>query len=411
MDKHIRECSLKYWNPGRDLAVDEAMSPFEGRSFDTLIIPGKPIPEGYKIWVLAEKGYFLSWCWHRKGSKTHNKSRGKLGPYHVPQPKELGKNTSSAVVVHLIKQVPSAGYILYLDNLFTNVKLCQYLRKCGVGVVGTATNKSGILKEYGDMKAQDKKKDEIEWGKLFTAPSPDEDIEFIAWKDNALVLFMTTVADQQSMVEKERKRPSETSTSAKTSRKPFGNSPRKVLPIPVFTENYNHKMNAVDQGNQLKAEYTMQRRHRAGGHHSLITWLMDTALVNSYLLSFHSAVSKEAKYTDHRRFHQDIIDRCFDLCKAAQRKRKRARFDSEDSPVLELPLDQHILEFRGKLQDCGVCKGGVIEPKRPRTVLGEISGNKQKTKPRKRSTYGCSTCNIALCKEGQCFNKYHKRMR
>lgn len=41
--------SLELWTPGRDLAVDEAMCPFQGRSFDTLVIPGKPIEEGYKV--------------------------------------------------------------------------------------------------------------------------------------------------------------------------------------------------------------------------------------------------------------------------------------------------------------------------------------------------------------------------
>jgi hypothetical protein len=45
--------SLKLWIPGRDLAINKAMYLFQGRSFDTLIIPNKPIEEGYKIWVIA----------------------------------------------------------------------------------------------------------------------------------------------------------------------------------------------------------------------------------------------------------------------------------------------------------------------------------------------------------------------
>jgi hypothetical protein len=80
---------------------------------------------------------------------------------------------------------------------------------------------------------------------------------FIAWKDNALVLFMTTVSGQLEMVDKLRKRPSETSISAKTTRKPFGDEPRKLLLVPVFDNKYNNKMNPVDQGNQLKTEYTL----------------------------------------------------------------------------------------------------------------------------------------------------------
>ena len=31
---------------------------FTGRSTDTVYIPTKPIPVGYKVWVVADLGYF-----------------------------------------------------------------------------------------------------------------------------------------------------------------------------------------------------------------------------------------------------------------------------------------------------------------------------------------------------------------
>ncbi|CZR52909.1 uncharacterized protein PAC_02786 [Phialocephala subalpina] len=279
LNAHIRETSLKLWTPGRDVAIDEGMSPFEGRSYDTLVIKGKPIEEGYKIWILAQKGYFLTWCFHRKGKIKDNGSRGRLGPWKVPQPKALGENNSSAVVAYLMEQVPHAGYILYLDNLFTNVKLLTYMRERGVGIIGTASTKSGILEDFCEKKAKDSKKDTIPWGTLYHEPSQDGKIMFIAWKDNALVLFMTNVHGMLEMVESRRKRPSETSTSAKIVRVPFGDKPTAILEIPSLDDKYNHKMGAVDQGNKLKAEYTLQRSHRRGGHHSLITWLLETALL------------------------------------------------------------------------------------------------------------------------------------
>ena len=96
------------------------------------------------------------------------------------------------------------------------------------------------------MKTKDKKKDEIPWGSLFTEPLYDNLINYIAWKDNALVLFMSTVNDGKQMIEKMRKRPSETLTSAKTARAPFGNEAQKLLNIPEFDEIYNHEMGAVD---------------------------------------------------------------------------------------------------------------------------------------------------------------------
>ena len=102
--------SIELWTPGRDLAVDEAMCRFQGRSYDTLVIPCKPIREGYKIWVLAQKGYFLSWCFHRKGTlKEKSKTGGKKGPWRVNQPRALGDNNSSAVVAHLMASLPGAG--------------------------------------------------------------------------------------------------------------------------------------------------------------------------------------------------------------------------------------------------------------------------------------------------------------
>ncbi|PVH69228.1 hypothetical protein DL98DRAFT_661797 [Cadophora sp. DSE1049] len=50
LNTHIRETSRKLWIPGRDIAVDEAMARFQGRSKDILKILGKLIDRGYNIW-------------------------------------------------------------------------------------------------------------------------------------------------------------------------------------------------------------------------------------------------------------------------------------------------------------------------------------------------------------------------
>jgi hypothetical protein len=52
--------SLELWTPGRDLAINKTVYLFQGRSFDTFIIPNKLIKKSYKIWVIAQRGYFLS---------------------------------------------------------------------------------------------------------------------------------------------------------------------------------------------------------------------------------------------------------------------------------------------------------------------------------------------------------------
>jgi hypothetical protein len=90
------------------------MCPFQGRSFDILIIPNKSIEEGYKIWVMALRGYFLSWIFHRKEKINDSKKRGPLGPYKVKQPKALGNN-SLAVMAELADRPPISGHIFYFE--------------------------------------------------------------------------------------------------------------------------------------------------------------------------------------------------------------------------------------------------------------------------------------------------------
>jgi hypothetical protein len=60
---------------------------------------------------------------------------------------------------------------------------------------------------------------------------------------------MSTVNDGSQVIEKLRKRPSETSTLAKTSRVPFNRQAPALLNIPLFNDLYNHGMGYIDEGN------------------------------------------------------------------------------------------------------------------------------------------------------------------
>ena len=60
-------------------------------------IPTKPIPEGFKIWVLANQGYVLDWMFYAKGT-------GK-GPYDLDTSFiEDGFTKIEAVVLDLLLQ-------------------------------------------------------------------------------------------------------------------------------------------------------------------------------------------------------------------------------------------------------------------------------------------------------------------
>ncbi len=129
---------LKFWVPGRNLAIDECMLRFTGRSYDIITIPSKPISTGYKVWAVAQKGYILSWLWHSKGT----------GPIGIKVPQALGQNKTAATVPYLLQLLPKrpldSPYIVWLDNLFSSTKLFGYLRQLGFGATGTARTNSGI---------------------------------------------------------------------------------------------------------------------------------------------------------------------------------------------------------------------------------------------------------------------------
>jgi hypothetical protein len=78
------------------------------------------------VWIVAQKGYILSWLWHSKGS----------GPVGIKVPSALGRNKTAATVPYLLqllpKRPPNSPYIVWLDNLFSSTKLFRYLRELGL---------------------------------------------------------------------------------------------------------------------------------------------------------------------------------------------------------------------------------------------------------------------------------------
>jgi hypothetical protein len=77
---------------------------------------------------------------------------------------------------------------------------------------------------------------------------------------------MSTVLDGEKIVERQHHKPKATSTSAKTTRAPYGPDEYvKLIAIPLFWDLYNHNMNAVDRGDQLAAMNTGLRHCVRGG--------------------------------------------------------------------------------------------------------------------------------------------------
>jgi hypothetical protein len=381
---------------------------FTGRASEITTVPNKPIPTGVKVWNIAQRGFVLRWNWHKPGSK--------FGPVRVKTPRELGGtasgregNKTQAVVLHLLKQLPSARYHVYLDNLFTSYALMELLRSQGFGATSTCQTNAGVISELIDIKKNDKGKDEMPWGTLISMLTALGLVNQCGWKDNAFALTMSTVHDRKSRVTRVRKRPKKTSSKAKTARVPFGDKATKELEIPELYDCYNHNMLAVDVADQLASSNSGHRRIRRGAWQALDQWLLITVLVNCYLVAFYAMVEgeREIKFRSQRDFRIQLVEGLLAMSQRGPGPQKR-RFSHSNYDDSEVPITNHHHAKRLTRSDCMACKGGTYwERPLRRSPLAQISANQKGHSKRRNTFYGCTECNVALCKEGPCFNRYH----
>ena len=90
------------YEPGRDLAVDEAMIKLQGRSSLKQYMPMKPVKLGIKVWVLADSS----------NSYFHKCILGKVE-----------KGLGTRVVKELASDVKSKHHHIYFDNLFLHLSI------------------------------------------------------------------------------------------------------------------------------------------------------------------------------------------------------------------------------------------------------------------------------------------------
>jgi hypothetical protein len=158
------------------------MVPFTGRSKETTLVKGKPTPEGFKIWVIAQQGYFLQWLWHVKASPVMPVTvklevpmpYGKKGKLRT----EIPLSNTQSVVVHLLQRLSTATYHVFTDNLFSSPQLFRLLRQLGYGATGTARPNCGITTVMKQIKETGKLPDgkPLLYNKVYLIPTKDKQV-------------------------------------------------------------------------------------------------------------------------------------------------------------------------------------------------------------------------------------------
>ncbi|KAI6751881.1 hypothetical protein HG531_006577 [Fusarium graminearum] len=270
---HIQKVSLALYLPGTNLTVDKCIIPFIGRSKETTVIKNKPTPVGFKVWAVAQQGYFLQWLWHVKASPY------KAVIVELPSAKPYGKKGKLQTEISLN------------NNLFSSPHLFRHLRTLGIGATGTARPNCGITTTMKQIKETGKAPDgsTLKYNKVVFIPTEDNKVIQIAWKDSTIVLFLSTVHSRASheRTPKKRKMPAKRGTKAEQYRlqEYFNGESFKIISIPTIAAQYNNEMNHVDRGDQIRSYTTYEHCFRRGPWQALLwSFLLEVALANSFIL-------------------------------------------------------------------------------------------------------------------------------
>ena len=121
--EHLSTKFAALYEPHREVAIDEAMIKFQGRSSLKQYNPMKPIKRGIKVWVLADShnGYFMRFQVYT--GKDGNRVEHGLG---------------ERVVKTLTSELKGKHHHTFFDNFFTSEKLVQDLLADDIYACGTA---------------------------------------------------------------------------------------------------------------------------------------------------------------------------------------------------------------------------------------------------------------------------------
>ena len=344
-------------------------------------MPKKPIKQGYKIYGIADHGYIYNWLWS-------SREKGLQNMVLYPTLTKTG-----SLVRNLALSLPRRYMTIYMDNYFTSVPLFSELQACKFGAVGTTRPHKQFPSELSTIKNRFAKK--LPWNTLLA--TVEQDILCLAWQDNNIVLGLSnihTVDKAEDFREKQRRRPAKTSTNGRLVREVFGDESIKKLEIPCFIDDYNHFMGGVDLANQYREAYETYKPTFKNWW-LLFYWLVDVACTNSYrLYRLHTV---EDHPLTHLQFRIELYHKLLGYSKKA--KLYTLRVGLGGKRVFNADLQHlHYWEKRLKRGTCAWCS---YELKCKRVLGKGVKGVV------KRSQSGCVFCNVALCEEGRCWERFH----
>lgn len=332
--------------PTENIAVDESMVKFKGRSSLKQYMPKKPVKRGYKIWMLADQSGY-AWNFQIYTGKVKDSVEKYLG---------------SRVVKDLCKNLHNDCHRLYFDNFFSSIPLFEELRAKKIYCCGTVNVARKYLPNFSpdqQMKRGD-----------YDVHISDSNLIAVKWKDNRSVHMVSNFHQPGDIIQIKRKEKN-------------GNTIE--ISCPRVIVDYNAHMNSVDLFDQKKAVYEIDRKSKKWWHR-IFWYFIDACVVNAFIV-YSQLDTPPLKMKDFRR------EICNDfLFNAPIKKRKTpAVCVKNHKPYVPAVIRQKNAEhkpIRATRRRCAVCS----------TKDHQV-----------RSPWQCETCKVPLCLNStrNCFILFH----
>ena len=277
---HVKSKFMQHFVPdGSHLSIDEMMIEYFGRSNLKQAHRIKPIRFGYEVFGLCTpEGYLIALslyqCKIYEGNAAYNQTYGK----------------SAATVLHLLDQLQddlkSLPFHIYIDRRFTSLPLFFELEKRGYAATGTIMDNR--LNKCPLMSAEYTKKKVRGYYSCChgTDKSEGNQVNVIRWRNNGPLTVASTTHGLEPLRKVER--------YSRTEKK------KVEIDMPNMVYMYNRKMGGVDRVNQnLESLRTSIRGKKF--YFPIVTWLLNAAMNNAWLLHRKSRGTGVLRYKDFAR--------------------------------------------------------------------------------------------------------------
>ena len=301
-------------------------------------MPKKPTKWGIKCSSLADSsnGYILNVLPY-----TGRQTLDDASSEHAAQLQ------NARVVLHLADQYLDQGRHVFTDRYYSSISLAQALKTRATSFTGT------MNKNHTDLP------DKIQ-GRYRLA-----DGEVMAFRIGDL-LALTWRAEKK----KKTVIMLSTNSSAAIITIPLRRASAEAKVKPVVVHTYNQHMNGVDIADKHSTYYSFLRK-TVKWWRKLFFWLLETAVVNSYIM--HNNITMPRR-PDHFAYRRAVVESLASryLSSAPPRRRlgrPRKHPHPEEDDTERLNKQLHLLDRRTQLHDCVVCSDRAIYTETQNTVF------------------------------------------